>query len=219
MEGMREMTHLTGMVLKSTPVGESDRRLVILTRERGKITAFARGAKRPGSQLMAVSRPFVFGTFRLFEGREAYNLQSAEITNYFAEIAGDMEAACYGSYFLELADYYGRENIDGSEMILLLYQSLRALLKPALPDTLVQLVFELRAMVINGEYTEHPPRPVSDSANYAWEYIIASPVESLYTFRLTDSVQQELKACVDINKRRFIDRTFHSLDILQAMGF
>ena len=71
------------------------------------------------------------------------------------------------------------------ELLLLLYQSLRALLKPALPNTLVQLVFELRAMTISGEYTEHPPCQVSDSAAYAWEYIIFSPLESLYTFVLT----------------------------------
>lgn len=216
---MRETTNLTGMVLKATPSGEYDRRLVLLTRERGKVTAFARGAKRPGNQLMAVSRPFVFGQFRLFEGRDAYSLQSAEISNYFTELAGDVQAACYGSYFLELADYYCRENVDGTEMLLLLYQSMRALLKPALPDDLVQLVFELRAMVINGEYTEHPPRAVSDSATYAWEYIIASPIEALYTFVLTEEVQRELKTCVDINKKKFIDREFHSLEILEMMEF
>lgn len=214
---MRETTNLTGMVLKAAPVGEYDRRLVILTRERGKITAFARGAKRPGNQLMAVSRPFAFGAFFLFEGRESYSLQRAEISNYFAELAGDMEAACYGSYFLELTDYYCRENVDGTEMLLLLYQSMRALMKPALPNTLVQLIFELRTMVANGEYTEKPPRPVSDSAGYAWEYIIASPIESLYTFILKGEVQQELKACVELNKKRFIDRTFHSLEILKMM--
>lgn len=214
---MRETINLTGMVLKATPTGESDRRLVILTRERGKITAFARGAKRPGNQLMAVSRPFVFGLFRLYEGREAYSLQSAEIKNYFAEIGSDVEAACYGSYFLEFADYYGREGIDSTEMLLLLYQSMRALLKPALPNRLVQLVFELRMMVINGEYTEHPPRQVSESAVYAWEYIIASPMESLYTFILKEDVLKELESCVNINKKRFIDREFHSLDILHMM--
>lgn len=214
---MRETTKLSGMVLKATPVGEYDRRLVILTRERGKVTAFARGAKRPGNQLMAVSRPFVFGQFRLFEGRDAYSLQNADISNYFAELAEDVQAACYGSYFLELADYYCRENVDGTEMLQLLYQSMRALLKPALPDTLIQLVFELRTMVINGEYTEHPPRPVSDSATYAWEYIIASPIESLYTFVLKEEVERELKICVEINKRKFIDREFHSLKILEMM--
>ncbi|MDD3252501.1 MAG: DNA repair protein RecO [Lachnospiraceae bacterium] len=216
---MRELTNLTGMVIKAAPVGEYDRRLVILTRERGKITAFARGAKRPGNQLMAVSRPFVFGQFRLFEGRDAYNLQSADVTNYFTELAGEMESACYGSYFLELADYYCRENMDGTEMLLLLYQSMRALLKPSLPNTLIQLIFELRAMVVNGEYTEKPPKAASESTTYAWEYIIGSPIEALYTFVLKPEVQQELKTCVEINKKRFVDREFHSLEILEMMEF
>lgn len=214
---MREKIGLTGMVLKSTASGEYDRRLVILTRERGKITAFARGAKRPGSGLMAISRPLVFGKFQLYEGRDAYSLASAEVKNYFTEIAEDVEAACYSSYFLEFADYYGRENMEGTELLFLLYQSVRALLKPALPNSLVQLVFELRAMAAGGEYTPAPPKPVSDAAAYAWEYIIRSPLESLYTFVLKTEVQKELKECVEWNKRRFIDRNFKALGILREM--
>ena len=80
----------------------------------------------------------MFGTFRLFQGRDAYTLSSVEVTNYFDEIAMDMEAACYGSYFLELADYYSRENMDATDMLKLLYQSLRALQKPAIPNLLVR---------------------------------------------------------------------------------
>ena len=137
---MKEMVSAAGMVLKAAPSGEYDKRLVILTRELGKITAFARGARRPGNSLMAAGRSFVFGTFRLFQGRDAYTLSSAEITNYFDEIAMDMEAACYGSYFLEIADYYSRENMDATDMLKLLYQSLRALLKPAIPNPLVKCV-------------------------------------------------------------------------------
>lgn len=215
---MREVLEMTGMVIKVSSVGEYDRRLVILTLERGKITAFARGAKRPGSSLMGPARPFVFGKFKLYEGRESYTLQSAEAGRYFEELAQDMEGACYGQYFLEVADYYTRENMDGSGMLLLVYQSLRALLNPRIPNELVRRVFELKAMVVNGEYTEKPPMEVSDSAVYTWEYVVLSPVEKLYTFVVTDEVLWEFGRCVDRNKSRYIDREFHSLDILKALA-
>ncbi len=214
---MREQISVTGMVLMAAPVGEYDRRLVILTCGRGKITAFARGVRRPGNQLMAAAAPFVFGKFLLYEGRDAYTLAGAEVENYFREIAGDMEAACYGSYFLEMADYYGRENIDATETLRLLYQSLRALLKPSVPNRLVKPVYELKLMEINGEYRELPLGRLNDSTLYAWQYVLAAPVESLYTFTLTDQVLGEFVRCVEQNKERFIDKTFHSLDILNAV--
>lgn len=217
---MREAVKLTGMVIKSASVGEADKRLVILTRERGKITAFARGAKRSGSMLMAASRPFSFGVFTLYEGRDAYNLQSAEISNYFAELSSDMEGACYGSYFLEFADYYSRENVDETNMLKLLYQSLRALLRPAIPNLLILRVFELKAMVLNGEYTMDPPRRVCESAVYTWEFVITSPVETLYQFTVTKEVLEQFQECVEINKKKHIDKAFHSLEILKMMtGF
>lgn len=214
---MREVLEMTGMVIKASSVGEYDKRLVLLTMERGKITVFARGAKRPGSNLMGPSRPFAFGIFKLYEGREAYTLQGAEITKYFEELAENLEGACYGQYFLEMADYYTRENMEARGMLLLVYQSLRALLKPQIPNKLIQRVFELKAMVFHGEYTEKPPICVSDSANYTWEYVLKSPIEKLYTFVVTEEVFEEFRKCVDINKSRYIDREFHSLDILQML--
>lgn len=214
---MREQVSAAGMVLKASPVGEYDRRLVILTREFGKITAFARGARRPGNSLMAVSNPFVFGKFLLYEGRDAYTLAGAEVKNYFIEIAGDVEAACYGSYFLEFADYYGREGLEAEETLKLLYQSMRALLSEKLPNRLVKAVFELKLMEINGEYFEELSGNLDPSTRYAWEFVLASPVEKLYTFALSDQVLLEFSRCVEDNKRRFVDKTFHSLDILQVL--
>lgn len=214
---MREVLEMAGMVIKVSPVGEYDKRMVMLTGERGKITAFARGVRRPGNSLMGAARPFVFGRFKLYEGRDSYTVQSAEVSRYFEELAQDVEGACYGQYFLEVADYYARENVDGGGMLALVYQSLRALLKPQIPRELVRRVFELKAMVVNGEYTQKPPVEVSGPAAHAWEYVVFSPVGKLYTFVVTDPVLREFGRCVDRNKSRYIDREFHSLEILKAL--
>ena len=142
---------LTGMVLSTMPIGEYDRRVVILTKEQGKISAFARGARRPNSPLVGAVNPLAFGEFTMYEGRTSYTIQSVSITNYFAELREDVVGAYYGFYFLEVADYYAKEYTDEREMLKLLYQSMRALINPHIPNRLVRRIFELKALTVNGQ--------------------------------------------------------------------
>lgn len=143
---------LTGMVLVAASVNDYDKRLVILTRERGKITAFAKGARRPNSPYVAGSRPFSFGEFTLYQGREAYTLTGMNITNYFEDMAMDLDKVYYGMYFIELAEYFARENMDGKDMLNLLYGSFIAMKKNRIPLKLIKLIYELKIFTINGEY-------------------------------------------------------------------
>ncbi len=210
---------VTGMVLATSPVNDYDRRVVILTKERGKITAFAKGARRQGSRLLAATDQFCFGNFKLFEGRTAYNLIEASITNYFEELREDFEGACLGMYFLELADYYTRENNDELEMLKLLFQSVKAVCRPTLDNKLVKVIYELKALAVNGEFPGIPSDGrLSGSAEYAVGFIEKTPVEKLYTFAVSPGVLSELRELSDDYRRRFIDRKLKSLDLLESLG-
>lgn len=151
---MVEQLKVTGMVLSAAPVQEYDSRLVILTRERGKITAFARGARRQNSPYLAACRPFTFGVYTVYQGKNAYQLMAAEPKNYFIELSKDFYHTSMGFYFLEISDYLYKEGIEATEPIQLLYASFQALLNPHIPDELVRAVFELKTMVINGIYPD-----------------------------------------------------------------
>lgn len=149
---MNRNVMVTGMVLTAMPIGEYDKRITLLTLERGKITAFARGARRPNSQLLAACNPFSFGQFEVYEGRTSYNVVRAEISSHFTEVTGSLEATYYGFYFLEMADYFAQENGDEREVLKLLYQSLRALPDPRYDKQLVRAIFELKMLVLQGIY-------------------------------------------------------------------
>ena len=104
--------------------------------------------------MLASTGSFAFGTFLLYEGRDAYSLVQANISNYFSELMSDFGGAYYGMYFCELADYYTRENNDEIQIMKLLYQSLRALSKKSLDRELVRYIYELKIFTYAGEYPE-----------------------------------------------------------------
>ena len=208
------------------PIGEYDRRLEILTAEAGRISAFARGARRPSSNLAAPARAFAFGQFELFQGKSSYSLEKADISHYFNELTRDVELTYYGFYFLEVSRYFSRENIPASEELGLLYYSLRALSLDSLDNRLVRAVFEIKMLDINGLC---PPPERLEAAEgrfafakdfqsgtmYAIRFVIESPVKKLYTFRLSDSVLKEFAAAAAELMGMSTDRKFKSLEFLQ----
>lgn len=151
---MADQIKVRGMVISSSPIGENDKRVVLLTKEKGKISAFVRGARRPGNHLMAASDSFSFGIFYLMYGRDAYTVVNAEISNFFRELTSDLQKTYTAYYFLELAEYFTVENEDESMMLNLIYASFSALVKGRINPRLIRYIFELKTLVINGEYPE-----------------------------------------------------------------
>ena len=167
---------------------------------------------------MAPTNPFCFGQFKIYEGRSAYTIAEAEIANYFEELRKDFEGAYYGIYFMEICDYYGRENNDDSNMLKLLYQSLRALSGKSIPRQLVRCIFECKAIMVNGEFQHiRGEEKLHQTTIYTITYIWNTPVEKLYAFTLKEDILKELQQYCKELCRCTWDRDFKSLEILENL--
>ena len=190
---MREGEEVSGLVLKSMAIGERDRRITILTREKGKISCFARGAARQGSPLMGLARPLVYGKFTLRPGRDADIVVAAEGLRFFGKIEADIEALCYASYFLELADYFYRDFQREEEGLKLLYFSLF------------------------GSYVAAPPLKKQDNCAYTWDFVVRTPVEKLFTFTVGEEALREFGENVDALRSQVAPHRFRALSVLEEM--
>ena len=205
------------IILKAEPIGEYDRRLVLLTKDHGKISAFAKGARRQTNKLMGATDLFGFGLFKFYAGQNSYSLVDATIKNYFEELRSDMTGAMYGMYFLEVMEYLTRENNDEEPMLKLLYQSLRALVSKEFDNRLVRAVFELKTMVLMGEFRTEIKGNYSEAALYAVDYIVKQKPEKLYNFRLKESVLLELIDISTDRKRSLWNHQFNSEEMLKIV--
>ena len=55
------------------------------------------------------------------------------------------------------------------------------------------------------------------STEYAVSYIMESGIERLYTFTVTEQVLEQLGRIADDYRRRYLDRTFKSLEIVDNL--
>ena len=212
---MQEQIRDKGIIIKAEPIGEYDRRVVILTENRGKISAFARGARRPNSKFVASTNPFVFGNISLFAGRNSYTLTNMEAVEYFDSLRLDFDKSMYGMYFLELADYYTRENNDDRDMLKLLFVSLKALSRGLIDNRLIRAIFELRAVAVNGEFPGLELRSMSETAEYTIKFIISADFAKLYSFTLKDEVMNEVINYSALVVDKMIHHSFNSLLLLE----
>ena len=142
---------LTGIVLSSMAVGDYDRRISLITCEKGRISAFVRNARRPMSQLRAATMPFTYGKFTIYASRDAYTVNACEEAIYFDDLSTDPEKAYFGMYFCELLSFFTRENSEEREQVKLLFTAQKALKNEKLTSNFVRRVFEIRCLANYGE--------------------------------------------------------------------
>ncbi len=147
---MSSIFKVSGIVLSVYPMGENDKSLTVLTKERGKIQLISRGCRRPNHPLFAASNEYVFGEFVIAEGRKLSYLNSAEIHKSFSNLRESLEGIYYGTYFCELASYFTMEGQDERNILNLLYLTFTIMGKELLPMALIRRIFEFKILQFHG---------------------------------------------------------------------
>lgn len=139
-----------GLVLKETNIKEADKLLTILTRDNGKLTVKAPGARRKGCRFRSSAQLFAYSEFTLFEYKGYYSINEAEPIEHFMELSGELELLSLASYFLQLLDAASDEDSVNNELLSLGLNSLYALSKLKKSPDVVKPAFELRLICLAG---------------------------------------------------------------------
>ncbi len=93
-----------GVVLRTTPLRESDLLVVMYTASHGRVTAVARGARKSQRRFAGALQLLVLGRYQL--GRrprgELWGLDSADIVREWNQLSSDVVAVAHASYVAEL---------------------------------------------------------------------------------------------------------------------
>ena len=149
---MPERSYKTdALVLYSRNLGEADRLITLLTWEKGKLTAVARGARKTKSRLAAGVDLFTFGNYQFHRGRSLDLITGQQVKEHFAAFREDAGLYPYALFLSEIAGRLSNSAEPSPEPCALLLQGWRLLSGRDRPDpALLCRAFELKMMELAG---------------------------------------------------------------------
>jgi len=139
-----------GLVLKEYEAGESDKRLLLLCKEHGRMMIYARGARKPKSKFMASAQLFTYSDFVLTAGRGFHALAQAQVIESFYGLRTDYDALTAAHLVVEVCEKTLLEDTQCDELLLLALKALGYLNKQKLPPLQVASVFFIRFFAYYG---------------------------------------------------------------------
>lgn len=111
-------------MLRRRDFGEADRLLTLYTRDRGKLRAIAKGARKPQSRKTGHVELFMHSKLLLAQGRDLDIITQAEMVTSYAPLRDDLVRATYASYAVELLDRFTVEDDPHVQIFTLLTAAL-----------------------------------------------------------------------------------------------
>lgn len=137
---------LRGLVVKTEESRGANRRLTLLTAERGCIQATAYGSGKAVSPLAGATQLFCYGEYTLIQKRAAYRISDAQTIEPFFALGQDLQAYALACYFAELVMQAAAAEQESGAALLLTLCAFSALTSPKRDPVLVKAAYELRLL-------------------------------------------------------------------------
>ena len=139
--------------LKSYNLKDSDKIVVMYSKELGLIRGVAKGVKKPKSRLGARMDSLVANKVMLYKGKNLDTICQAEALNTFKDSRQDYDKLMYSSYISEIISIFGVEDDPSSKEVYdLFYKALdRISNADSKKDVMIAVIkFQLKMMLIVG---------------------------------------------------------------------
>jgi len=142
------LRHDQGIVLRGYPFGEADKVVVLLSPNRGKIRAVAKGVRKTKSRFGGRLEPFTQVDVLLYEGRNLDTITQVSVVEAFSHIRLDLDRVLAAGTMVEAIDAVAQEEAGSHRQFLLLQRGLRALdTGPVHPDLVAAFLLKLAGLV------------------------------------------------------------------------
>lgn len=121
------ITDTEGIVLRQTKTVSGRRMILLFSRKFGKISVGSAASEGGRSKSALAIRPFTYGRYELFKGRDSYNLNNAQVIKSYYSFGEDLDKYMAASYVLELTDKLLTEELPQPGIFRLLLDFMEAL--------------------------------------------------------------------------------------------
>ena len=140
-----------GVVLRTYKLGEADRIVVLLTKERGKVRGVAKGVRKTKSRFGSRLEPTGHALVQIYEGRgELVTITQVETIDHFRPLRDDLDRLTKAVTMLEAVDQVAVEDHASVQLYQMLVGALRTLSAQDSPVVVPGFFFKLLALEGSG---------------------------------------------------------------------
>ncbi len=139
-----------GLVVKEMPWGENDKRIVVLSAQRGRVSVLVKGARSLKNKFANATGLFTYGNYEITERNGYAWLAGASVNESFWGLREDLERLALASYLVDVTGELTEEDAPAEEILRLTLNTLYAIAKDIKPRGQIKATHELRALALSG---------------------------------------------------------------------